>query len=359
MCLHRELGLGFRSSHNPFTRAFHNTHTCDQYFNAMTSLSSPEVVYALDFDGVLVDSATETAQSGWRGCRVLFSGEEWTNNDEQLPSIIERFVQVRPILYVGWESIVICQLLGDPALGSPSVDDILNHFHDDDDRGLKARAMKHSGLQDEDYHRVFKDVRDKWIDENNGQDWILAHAFFEGACQAVRDFLKETKQSTNNFYVITTKAKEFALRLLEQEKLYCASNPTDPNKIQESHVFGLGSGSKASVLQKILNEHDENWRLALQKNDDGHSTSNAPTTHSIAIMVEDNIATLQKIIASPIGDRVVPVVASWGYNTQDQLEVARKSGYIMLSKDDSGSLRTVLDDNSVITSYSKLSLVDA
>merc|ERR1712194_417105 len=42
----------------------------------------------------------------------------------------------------------------------------------------------------------------------------------------------------------------------------------------------------------------------------------------VAVMVEDNIATLDKITQSTVhnfGNQVQPVVASWGYNTQAQL----------------------------------------
>jgi len=76
--------------------------------------------------------------------------------------------------------------------------------------------------------------------------------------------------------------------------------------LQESHIYGLGSGPKADVLQLILQER--------QKQDE--------TYNYVAVMVEDNIATLDKITQSTVhnfGTQVQPVVASWGYNTHAQL----------------------------------------
>ena len=88
-----------------------------------STIQPPQVIYALDFDGVLVDSAAETAQSGWRGCQILFPHAPWivehqhqnhhrqqsiTNESRTeepplfLRTIIEKFVRIRPVLYVGW-----------------------------------------------------------------------------------------------------------------------------------------------------------------------------------------------------------------------------------------------------------------
>ena len=111
--------------------------------------------------------------------------------------------------------------------------------------------------------------------------------------------------------MITTKAKEYALRLMEQASLFGSDD-----LILESHVFGLGSGSKPDVLAKILDERQ--------------STQ--------AMMVEDNLQTLHKIQASKIQDSVLPVLASWGYNTAAQQETAKAKHYVVLDEQDSSSL---------------------
>ena len=64
----------------------------------MTNQLPPLVIYALDFDGVLVDSAAETGQSGLAAAKILFPGEQWIQgldeDSEQRHAVIERFCMV-------------------------------------------------------------------------------------------------------------------------------------------------------------------------------------------------------------------------------------------------------------------------
>jgi phosphoglycolate phosphatase-like HAD superfamily hydrolase len=298
---------------------------------------SNNIIYALDFDGVLVDSAGETAQSGLRGAQILWPSSTWmiTDSDSDhnevdeeqrqvLSSLTERFREIRPILYVGWESILLVKLILDPNEGRPSNEDILQTFHS----GLKDKMMQSSGFSESDFARAMKTARDSWIAQNNAEDWINTHGYFEGACQAVKEYLQNC--GNKNIYIITTKAKEFAERLLEHQGLYNGGG--DRSKLlEESHIFGLGSGSKAHVLQSIL---------------DGRQGD-------IGVMVEDNIATLDEIMASPIRNKVLPVVASWGYTTKEQLKEANDKGYVMLSESDSASLGMILNDTQVQNRYQR------
>ena len=83
----------------------------------------PKILYCLDFDGVLCDSVHETFLSGWRACKLLWkngdgndgSAAEWIGAMEKDPEkmlrLEEDFRYVRPILYVGWEAILLLRLL--------------------------------------------------------------------------------------------------------------------------------------------------------------------------------------------------------------------------------------------------------
>jgi hypothetical protein len=288
------------------------------------------IIYALDFDGVLVDSAGETALSGLRGAKILWPSAPWTtmisdhdeNDKEQrqlLSTLTERFRAIRPVLYVGWESILLVKLILDPTEGRPSNEDILLTFQS----GMKDQVIQSSAFIENDFAQAIKDARDTWIAQNNAQDWINAHGFFEGACQAVKAYLQN--HGNENIYIITTKAKEFAVRLLEQQGLYNDGGGDRQKLLKESHIFGLGSGTKADVLQSILEE----------RNGD------------IGVIVEDNIATLDEITSSPIRDKVLPVVASWGYTTKEQLIEATGKGYVMLDEFDSSALGTIMNDTTV------------
>ena len=297
-------------------------------------------VFAFDFDGVLVDSAAETGHSGWLAAKILWPDATWmttttttttTEKDHQKPSppsdIIERFRLVRPCLETGWEASLIVRLLADPSYGRPGNDEIIQKFH-----GVyKERILQDSGLKPETCNQALKKARDDWISQNNGQDWIQAHDFFQGACQAVRQLL--ASHGNENVFVITTKAKDFAIRLLEQQGLCDDKNGgfTDSSKLQMDHIYGLGSGPKKEVLAEILKSHH-----------------GAGSQGVVAIMVEDNLSTLRKIVAAPeLKGRVLPVLASWGYNTEEQQQQAVKEHFVVLDEKDSSSLSRVLDPEAV------------
>ena len=311
----------------------------------------PKILYCLDFDGVLCDSVHETFLSGWRACKLLWNGnvkgywmEAFETDPQKMNRLEDDFRFVRPILYVGWEAILLIRLLATKDVASASLlldadssisirDAVFRGFHNE----FRHRCLETWGFSVADYGDAMSRARDGWIADDEGcrsdapemsrggavkkdeGSWIDAHGFYWGACRAVKNYLHE--KGNEDVYIITTKAKEFALRLLAKQELFelndsdmddASDTNTNTNSntnnatIQESHIFGLGSGSKASVLQQILEARSRN------------SSSSSPIDY-FAVMVEDNIATLDNISRSPIGDRVLPVVASWGYNTVEQL----------------------------------------
>ncbi|CAJ1949175.1 unnamed protein product [Cylindrotheca closterium] len=289
-----------------------------------TTSTTTTTIYALDFDGVLVDSASETGQSGWKAAKILFPNASWiqeieehddNNNDaNKLKTIIERFCQARPCLETGWEAALIIKLLADPAEGNPTNDEILDHFQST----YRPRMMTSLKLDQETCKNALAQARNGWIAQNDAQDWLDAHDFYHGACTAVRTFLKQ--HGNENLYIITTKAKEYAQRLLEKEDLYKddgGESSSDTSKIETDHIFGLGSGPKHKVLASLLEERNADR----------------------AMMIEDNLKTLDKIMAyDPIKQKTTPFLASWGYNTKAQQERAKESQYRVLSETDPSTL---------------------
>lgn len=126
---------------------------------------------------------------------------------------------------------------------------------------------------------------------------------------------------------------------MEQQNLYKSTN-NEGNCIPEDHVFGLGSGPKATVLGKILKER---IRQA-----ESESAAGARPISIKAVMVEDNLETLHKVANSPdLKGKVLPVLASWGYNTPQQQELARSKGYVVLDEKSSSSLVQILQKEKV------------
>ncbi len=284
-----------------------------------SSSNEPRILYCLDFDGVLCDSVHETFLSGWRACKILWSGtkegiwiQAYESDSKKMNQLEQDFRFVRPILYVGWEAILLIRLLAigyeqeiasthlDVSNPLSTRDAVFRGFHNAHaDCDFRDHVLQSWGLGVSEYGDAMARARNTWIQEDEAS-WIDAHGFYEGACKAVQRFLQ--LYGNKNVYVITTKAKEFALRLLEKQSLF-QSHAQNSITIMENHVYGLGSGPKASVLQDILQDRKES----------------SPDTDCIAVMVEDNIGTLDKISRSPVGDKVLPVVASWGYNSVQQL----------------------------------------
>ena len=70
---------------------------------------------------------------------------------------------------------------------------------------------------------------------------------------------------------------------------------------------GLGSGPKQEVLGRLLAEAGDG---------------------ACAVFVEDRLLTLDKTMAdSALRDKVLPVLAGWGYNTEEQRASAASNGY--------------------------------
>lgn len=277
--------------------------------------STTKTIYALDFDGVLVDSASETGQSGWKAAKILFPNASWIQDIEsdssKLQALIGKFCQARPCLETGWEASLIIKLLADPTEGNPSNDEILDLFQST----YKPKILEACKLDKETCNNALRQARNGWIAQNNAQDWLDAHDFYHGACLAVKTFLKAN--GNENVYIITTKAKDYAQRLLEKEGLYKSGGESSNDTIQEAHIFGLGSGPKHEVLASIMQDKKADR----------------------AVMIEDNLKTLDKIMAhDPIKGKTTPFLASWGYNTKSQQEKARASQYQVLSESDSGTL---------------------
>ena len=69
---------------------------------------------ALDFDGVLVDSAQETALSGFHAAKALWPGAGWLTRrlrrPDQMAALVQNFEAIRPCLETGWESTILLHL---------------------------------------------------------------------------------------------------------------------------------------------------------------------------------------------------------------------------------------------------------
>jgi phosphoglycolate phosphatase-like HAD superfamily hydrolase len=232
-------------------------------------------VIVLDFDGVLCDSARETAVSAWRAGQEFFP--DWSG-PEPTAEAVDAFVAVRPILETGFQSILLMKRIAD---GVP-VDEIR-------DGGAEAAEalMAELGLERQALVRAFGAARDVWI-ESDLPGWLGRHGFFAGTAERLR----ETLATGIPVYIATTKQERFV------EALFAGQGLDFPS----ARIFGLDAKKKKEqVLRELLAEYPGR-RLHF---------------------VEDRIDTLRRVQDCPELAGVELYYADWGYGLPADLDAAK------------------------------------
>jgi phosphoglycolate phosphatase-like HAD superfamily hydrolase len=234
-------------------------------------------IYALDFDGVICDSAIETGITGWK-----VASELWPDMPSAPPSdILEKFRQVRPVMETGYEAILIMRKLFEGI--EPRV--LLEQFNLQIKTIIRRDEIDIDGLK-----RRFGDMRDKWILDDLEQ-WILMNPLFIGLADKLR------KINPQNVYIITTKQERFVSQILK------VNNIVFPYK----HIYGLDRNlSKQQVLADLL-------RLHYQQD---------------ILFVEDRLPTLLNAISDDRLSEVQLFFADWGYNSEQDKATAKQQASI-------------------------------
>lgn len=228
-------------------------------------------LYALDFDGVLCDSAIETGITGWK-----VAGQLWQDMPELPPTdIIELFRQVRPVMETGYEAILIMRLLYE---GIPA-QTLLNDFSASIDTIITQDELSTTQLK-----KQFGETRDHWIADNIGE-WIEMNPLFDGVAKKLKSIKAE--QCT----IITTKQERFVSQIFDANSI---SFPAE-------RIFGLDRQlSKQEVLNNLLAQHPD---------------------HEV-LFIEDRLPTLHNVISDPRLESVKLYFADWGYNTHQDKKQA-------------------------------------
>ena len=239
------------------------------------------IIYALDFDGVICDSAVETAITGWKaGLKI------WDDVSTPLPtqSVIDKFRLVRPIMETGYEAILIIRLL----YQGETVETLLSQYAEKIQQTLEASNKDISALK-----QLFGETRDIWINEDV-DDWIVMNPLFPSIAEKLRQ-LNEQGQ----WFIITTKQERFVSQILNAYQI-----ELDPDKI-----FGLDRKlTKEAVLTELSNQYSQ---------------------HEFYFF-EDRLPTLLNVLANKDLQAVKLFLATWGYNTQEDKQQAKAESRIEL-----------------------------
>lgn len=224
------------------------------------------VTVALDFDGVICDSARETALSAWRAGRTWWP--EWAAAAPS-PEQVARFLQVRPWLETGYQAVVMMRMVVDGLADVEFAEHLEEHCRE---------SVARLGCSRDDLVQRFGRARDEWI-ERDVTGWLASHDFYPGVTAALRRALGRM-----DVYVLTTKQERFARALLESQGI---DLPSD-------RLFGLESGRpKEDILGELV------------------AGEGQPEVH----FVEDRAETLRRVLAVPALAGVHLYYAAWGYGT--------------------------------------------
>ncbi len=249
-------------------------------------MSTPKL-YALDFDGVLCDSALETSITGWKAAHYF-----WPKMPTEIPDpLITAFKQVRPVLETGYEAILILRLLFEGVTTDALLADFPHRI---------AGIIRRDQLDTDRLKLRFGEARDHWIKDNLTQ-WIAMNPLFKG----IVDKLAEIPNQ--DCYIVTTKQERFVSEILKANDIL----------IPPEQIFGLDRQmSKQRVLRDLVNQHPE---------------------HTI-IFVEDRLPTLIKIMKDDQLSTVKLIFADWGYNTLQDKQQATELNFTRIELKDFAQL---------------------
>ena len=236
-------------------------------------------IYALDFDGVICDSAVETAITGWKAASAI-----WLDMPTLAPQeMIGQFRLVRPIIETGYEAILTMRLL---YLGD-TVEAIYNNY------GEKIQALlKDSNIRVDDLKILFGETRDIWI-ANNMADWVSMNPLFGGVAEKLRQLGQLCP-----WYVVTTKQERFVKQILKANSI----------ELCDDRIFGLDRNmGKVEVLTGLLKTHP----------------------NETVYFVEDRLPTLLNVRKTDSLVNVRLIFALWGYNTIEDKASAEKQGFTL------------------------------
>ena len=230
-------------------------------------------VLALDFDGVLCDSARETGITGWKA-----AGKLWEDMAEALPPerLLDAYCRARPVIETGYEAILMMRLLKDG--GDP--DALLESFQD-----RLPETIARSGVDTERLKDLYAGIRDRWIQEDP-EGWLSLSPLYPGTAETLNALPPGI-----DCYIITTKQERFVERLLGYHGV----------QFDAARIYGLDRRMKKEAVLRELMECHPGGQIDF---------------------IEDRLGTLKRLSKQPDLASVRLHIACWGYNTEAECREA-------------------------------------
>lgn len=236
--------------------------------------------WALDFDGVICDSARENGHSAWRCAHALWPDE--FPGSEAPAELLDGFCRMRPYLETGYQSpLMMLMLRRQMPLAAFSCE----FEHHCDALSREKRMDRHALVE------AFGAQRDRWIAADPA-GWLASHGFYPGIIAALR----AAQQRGTGLIILTTKQERFVRLLLQGQGL----------DFPAERIYGLErQRRKEYYLEEYLQAGNESFGF-----------------------VEDRFATLTRVAAVPALQPVSLFFAEWGYSTPPEIADARRHARI-------------------------------
>lgn len=247
-------------------------------------MADAKPVYALDFDGVICDSVGESSVSAYRTLSAVWPGLPGLGDGEPPGWLLSALRSVRPVVETGYENVLLARSLLEKGKGS-AADEFVASALSGKWPDMRDALLDEWGKTKEELVEAFGSTRDAWIEEDVAS-WVSTNRFYPDVADAL-NFSQADK------YIVTTKQIRFVELLLKSNGV--TDFPSD-------RIYGLGSGTKISVLKKILSMPENAGRRV--------------------VFVEDRYETLEAVSISMLGEPLDLFLANWGYNTAEARETA-------------------------------------
>ena len=247
-------------------------------------MTKTKTLFALDFDGVICNSAVETAITGWKAAQSFWPDMQGSViSDKQ----IQQFRKIRPCLEFGSEAVLIMRLLHQGVAMSP---DCLGYHQQ-----LQA-LIDANGLDQDRLQTAFGETRDREIQHDEAA-WIESNPLFAGVAEKLNTLERD------DWFIITTKQERFVKHILQANEI----------ELEEARVFGLERKlNKQAILETLKTEYPDR----------------------LITFIEDRLPTLTGVQQNPELDDIKLQLADWGYNTEAERKVAASRAIEVIGVDD-------------------------
>lgn len=244
-------------------------------------VADKNIVLALDFDGVIVDSIKECLVSGFNAYANFINKSNIDRYDELDPHWATEARRLRNYIRNGEDYVYIAHALENNIKvdGQQDFDDFLTEH-----ASLRYTFFDHMVNQ----RLAFSAAKPEL--------WAALNPLYDG----MRDFLINVPDK-ENLYIITTKKLVFVHKILDANHI----------SLIENNIYDTSSGAtKRQIIEEIVQSRN--------------------IEPSQFYFVDDQVDTLIKV--KPSGVNVL--FASWGYNTPAQADVARLNDIPVLTLED-------------------------